>query len=167
MPGFHDSYCGTRRFFYKSASQLLGGAGALLASTSFFANRRGTGSGGLAPGLFLLHEDHAAGSTDLQDRAWTIPSRENGCLKECAGSRWRPDLPKPVLTGEMDGIRSSLPRELKNKFEPVAVELKKGESAFHHARTMHGSGANDTPRPPLARDVINVSFAMAVMSNAG
>jgi ectoine hydroxylase-related dioxygenase (phytanoyl-CoA dioxygenase family) len=57
-----------------------------------------------------------------------------------------------------------LPDELKEKFAPVAVELKKGESAFHHARTMHGSGANDTPKPRRAT-VINV-FRDGVMSNA-
>jgi ectoine hydroxylase-related dioxygenase (phytanoyl-CoA dioxygenase family) len=63
----------------------------------------------------------------------------------------------------MDGIRSSLPDDLKDKFKPVAVELKKGESAFHHARTMHGSGANDTPRPRRAT-VINI-FRDGVMSD--
>jgi ectoine hydroxylase-related dioxygenase (phytanoyl-CoA dioxygenase family) len=91
-------------------------------------------------------------------------TRENGCLNYVPGSHKWPDLPKPVLTGEMEGIRSSLPRELKDKFEPVAIELKKGESAFHHARTMHGSGANDTPKPRRAT-VINV-FRDGVMSNA-
>jgi ectoine hydroxylase-related dioxygenase (phytanoyl-CoA dioxygenase family) len=64
----------------------------------------------------------------------------------------------------MDGIRESLPEELKKKFNPVAVELKKGESSFHHARTMHGSRANDTPAPRRAT-VINV-FRDGVMSNA-
>jgi len=42
--------------------------------------------------------------------------------------------------------------------------MKKGEASFHHARTMHGSGANDTPRPRRAT-VINV-FLDGVMSNA-
>jgi len=46
----------------------------------------------------------------------------------------------------------------------VAVEMKKGEGSFHHARTMHGSGANDTPRPRRAT-VINV-FLDGVMSNS-
>jgi ectoine hydroxylase-related dioxygenase (phytanoyl-CoA dioxygenase family) len=44
------------------------------------------------------------------------------------------------------------------------VELKKGESSFHHARTMHGSHANNTPAPRRAT-VINV-FRDGVMSNA-
>jgi ectoine hydroxylase-related dioxygenase (phytanoyl-CoA dioxygenase family) len=52
---------------------------------------------------------------------------------------------------------------LQDKFNPVPIELKKGESAFHHARTMHGSGANDTPKPRRAT-VINV-FRDGVLSN--
>jgi ectoine hydroxylase-related dioxygenase (phytanoyl-CoA dioxygenase family) len=46
----------------------------------------------------------------------------------------------------------------------VAIAPPKGESAFHHARTMHGSGANNTPKPRRAT-VINV-FRDGVMSNA-
>ena len=91
-------------------------------------------------------------------------TRENGCLNYIPGSHKWPDLPKPVLAGEMDGIRDTLPDELKDKFDPVAVELKKGESSFHHARTMHGSHANNTPSPRRAT-VINV-FRDGVMSNA-
>ncbi len=91
-------------------------------------------------------------------------TRENGCLNYIPGSHKWPDLPKPVLTGEMDGIRDILPEELKDKFAPVAVELKKGESSFHHARTMHGSRANDTPAPRRAT-VINV-FRDGVMSDS-
>src|SRR5437588_12847458 len=64
----------------------------------------------------------------------------------------------------MDGSRESLPEELKEKFKPVAIEMKKGESSCHHARTMHGSRANDTPAPRRAT-VINV-FRDGVMSNA-
>jgi hypothetical protein len=45
----------------------------------------------------------------------------------------------------MDGIRDHLPEELRDKFQPVAAELKKGESSFHHARTMHGSHAKQYP----------------------
>ena len=91
-------------------------------------------------------------------------TRENGCLNYVPGSHKWPDLPKPVLTGEMNGIRDTLPEELKDKFDPVAIELKKGEGSFHHARTMHGSGANDTPAPRRAT-VINV-FRAGVMSNS-
>ena len=91
-------------------------------------------------------------------------TRENGCLNYIPGSHKWPDLPKPVLTGEMDGIRDALPKELKEQFKPVAVELKKGEASFHHARTMHGSRANNTPQPRRAT-VINV-IRDGVMSNS-
>jgi ectoine hydroxylase-related dioxygenase (phytanoyl-CoA dioxygenase family) len=91
-------------------------------------------------------------------------TRENGCLHYVPGSHKWPDLPKPVLAGEMDGIRDILPEKLKDKFAPVAIELKKGESSFHHARTMHGSRANNTPAPRRAT-VINV-FRDGVLSNS-
>lgn len=91
-------------------------------------------------------------------------TRENGCLNYVPGSHKWPDLPKTVLTGQMDAIRELLPEELREKFKPVAIELKKGECAFHHARTMHGSGANNTPKPRRAT-VINV-FRDGVMSNS-
>src|SRR5690242_8139573 len=89
---------------------------------------------------------------------------ENGCLHYVPGSHKWADLPKPVLAGGLEESRRSLPEELQEKFKPVAVAMKKGEASFHHARTMHGSGANDTPRPRRAT-VINV-FRDGVMSNA-
>src|SRR5439155_1239664 len=89
-------------------------------------------------------------------------TRENGCLNYVPGSHKWPDLPKPVLTGEMDGIRDILPEELKDEFKPVAVELKKGESSFHHARTMHGSRSISIS---WARWCISCSFAPSSLSN--
>src|SRR6266576_3277320 len=53
-------------------------------------------------------------------------TRQNGCLNYVPGSHKWPDLPKPVLAGGLEESRSSLPEELKDKFEPVAIELKKG-----------------------------------------
>jgi len=91
-------------------------------------------------------------------------TRENGCLNYVPGSHKWPDLPKPVLTGEMDGIRDTLPEELKDKFKPVSVELKKVRVRFTmlerctvRARTIrpHRVGAT----------VIN-AFRDGVMSNA-
>ena len=79
----------------------------------------------------------------------------NGCVQYVPGSHQWPDLPKPVLTGELDAIKEILPEEIRPKFKPVCAELKKGESSFHHARTMHGSGANTTDIPRRAT-VINV-----------
>ena len=45
--------------------------------------------------------------------------------------------------------------ELKEKFRPEPIELKKGECSFHHARMLHGSYANTTDLPRRAT-VINV-----------
>jgi len=43
----------------------------------------------------------------------------------------------------MTAINSVLNEEQKREFQhPVAVELKKGECAFHHPRLVHGSFAN-------------------------
>jgi ectoine hydroxylase-related dioxygenase (phytanoyl-CoA dioxygenase family) len=82
-------------------------------------------------------------------------TRENGCVQYVPGSHRWPDLPKPVLTGELDAIKDTLPAEIRARFKPLPAELKKGESSFHHARTMHGSGRNETEHPRRAT-VINV-----------
>jgi len=44
------------------------------------------------------------------------------------------------------------------------AEVKAGEAVFHHSLTLHGSGANTSPRPRRAF-VINV-FADGVRSDA-
>jgi ectoine hydroxylase-related dioxygenase (phytanoyl-CoA dioxygenase family) len=89
---------------------------------------------------------------------------ENGCVQYVPGSHLWPDLPITGLTGDMEATHEILSDEFKEKFKPVAVELKKGECSFHHARTMHGSYANTTDRPRRAT-VINV-FRDGVMSNS-
>jgi ectoine hydroxylase-related dioxygenase (phytanoyl-CoA dioxygenase family) len=161
MPGFHDLLWNPA--FLVPASQLLGGPVRFWHDQLFCKPAR-------HGGVVAWHQDYSywTRTTPLAHLTCWIglddSTRENGCLNYVPGSHKWPDLPKPVLTGEMDGIRSSLPPELRDKFEPVAIELKKGESAFHHARTMHGSGANDTPKPRRAT-VINV-FRDGVMSNS-
>ncbi len=103
MPGFHDLLWNPA--FLVPASQLLGGAGALLARPAFLQACAAWRSGGMAPGLFVLDAHDAAGSSDVLDRL-DDSTRENGCLNYVPGSHKWPDLPKPVLTGEMDGIRA-------------------------------------------------------------
>jgi ectoine hydroxylase-related dioxygenase (phytanoyl-CoA dioxygenase family) len=160
-PGFHDLLWNPA--FLVPASQLIGGAVRFWHDQLFCKPAR-------HGGVVAWHQDYSywTRTTPLAHLTCWIglddSTRENGCLNYVPGSHKWPDLPKPALTGEMDAIRDSLPHELKEKFAPVAVELKKGESAFHHARTMHGSGANDTPKPRRAT-VINV-FRDGVMSNA-
>src|SRR5213083_3379250 len=160
-PGFHDLLWNPA--FLVPASQLLGGAVRFWHDQLFCTPAR-------HGGVVAWHQDYSywTRTTPLAHLTCWIGlddyPRENGCLHYVPESHKWPDLPKPVLTGEMDGIRESLPEELKEKFKPVAIEMKKGESSFHHARTMHGSRANDTPAPRRAT-VINV-FRDGVLSNA-
>lgn len=160
MAGFHDLLWNPA--FLVPASQLLGGPVRFWHDQLFCKPAK-------HGGVVAWHQDYSywTRTTPLAHLTCWIglddSTRENGCLNYVPGShRWR-DLPKPVLTGDMEGINKSLPEGLRNKFKPVAVELKKGESSFHHARTMHGSHANNTAAPRRAT-VINV-FRDGVMSN--
>jgi hypothetical protein len=90
---------------------------------------------------------------------------ENGCLQYIAGSHQWGLLPKPVIAGELQGIKDFLTDEQKTQFEnPQYAEVKAGEAIFHHSLTLHGSGANNSPRPRRAF-VINV-FADGVVSDS-
>ena len=59
-------------------------------------------------------------------------------------------LSAPQLAGGMDSIREVLTAEQLAQFQPVAIELKKGECAFHHPLMIHGSYENRTDRPQRA-----------------
>ena len=160
MPGFHDLLWNPA--FLVPASQLLGGAVRFWHDQLFCKPAR-------HGGVVAWHQDYSywTRTTPLAHLTCWIglddATRENGCLNYVPGSHKWPDLPKPVLTGEMEAIRGSLPEELREKFRPVAVELKKGEASFHHARTMHGSGPNNTENARRAT-VIN-AVRDGVMSN--
>ncbi|HWR13207.1 MAG TPA: phytanoyl-CoA dioxygenase family protein [Terriglobales bacterium] len=151
-PAFHDLLWNPA--FLVPASQLLGGA------VRFWHDQ-----------LFVKPPHHGGVVAWHQDYSYWTRTRplahltcwiglddstpDNGCVQYVPGSHEWPDLPKPVLTGELDAIKQVLPEEIREKFNPVCAELKKGHSSFHHARTMHGSGANSTDRPRRAA-VINV-----------
>ena len=82
-------------------------------------------------------------------------SQDNGCLQYVPGShRWEL-LPVTGLAGDMDAIQTVLNDEQKQAFKPVAIELKKGQCAFHHPLLVHGSYENRTDRQRRAT-VINV-----------
>ena len=161
LPGFHDLLWNPA--FLVPASQLLDGP-VRFWHDQLFCKPAQHG------GVVAWHQDYSywTRTTPLAHLTCWIglddSTRQNGCLNYVPGSHKWPDLPKPVLTGEMEAIRKSLPAALQNKFTPVPVELKKGEAVFHHARTMHGSGPNDTQHPRRGT-VINV-FKDGVMSNA-
>lgn len=89
---------------------------------------------------------------------------ENGCVHYIPGShRWNL-LPITGLAGDMHEIMTVLSEEQKQAFQPVPVELKKGECSFHHALTVHGSYENRGNRPRRAT-VINV-FRDGVVSDS-
>ncbi|HEY6183447.1 MAG TPA: phytanoyl-CoA dioxygenase family protein [Terriglobales bacterium] len=83
-------------------------------------------------------------------------TRENGRLQYISGSHRWPDLPITGLAGDMNAIDAVLNEEQRREFQrPVAIELKKGEAAFHHPRLVHGSFANHSDHSRRAT-VINV-----------
>lgn len=82
-------------------------------------------------------------------------TRENGCLQYIPGShRWEL-LPVTGLAGDMDAIRTVLSQQQLAEFQPVAIELARGQCAFHHPLLVHGSFENRTEGPRRAT-VINV-----------
>ncbi len=160
-PGFHDILW--HPAFVVPASQLLGGA-VRFWHDQLFCKPAHHG------GVVAWHQDYSywTRTTPLRHLTCWIglddSTRENGCVHYVPGSHLWPDLPVTGLTGDMDSVKDVLPPDLKELFQPVAIELKKGECSFHHARTMHGSYANTTDRPRRAT-VINV-FQDGVMSNS-
>ncbi len=90
---------------------------------------------------------------------------ENGCLHYIPGSYKWGLMPKPVIAGELEGIKDFLNDEQKEKFaHPQPAPVKAGEAIFHHSLTLHGSGENKSSRPRRAF-VIN-AFADGVMSDS-
>lgn len=77
-------------------------------------------------------------------------STENGCLCYVPGSHRWGLLPITGLTGEMKAIETVLSPEQAAAFNPVPVELKRGEASFHHPLLVHGSHDNTSPRPRRA-----------------
>ena len=152
MPGFHDILWNPA--FTVPASQLLRGA-VRFWHDQLFCKPAGHG------GVVAWHQDysywtrtepmtHLTCWIGLDDAA-----RDNGCLQYIPGShRWQL-LPVTGIAGDMNAIQTVLSDEQKEQFRPVAIELKKGECAFHHPLLVHGSYENSTDRPRRAT-VINV-----------
>ena len=72
---------------------------------------------------------------------------ENGCLQYVPGSHRWSLLPITGLAGGMDAIKGVLTEEQRTGFQPVAIELRKGEASFHHPLMVHGSSENKSNRP--------------------
>ncbi|HKY29718.1 MAG TPA: phytanoyl-CoA dioxygenase family protein [Pyrinomonadaceae bacterium] len=143
------------------ASQLLGGAVRFWHDQIFYKPA-------LHGGVVAWHQDYSYW-TRTQPMAhlscWIgldDSTRENGCVHYVPGShRWNL-LPITGLANDMDAIQTVLTKEQKELFQPVAIELKKGEASFHHPLMVHGSYENSTDRPRRAV-VINV-FRDGVLS---
>lgn len=162
-PGLHDVLWNPR--FLVAASQLLGNVPVRFWHDQLFWKPAKQG------GVVAWHQDYSYWTRTKPIAHLTCwcglddATKENGCLQYIPGSHQWGLLPKPVIAGELEGIRDYLNEEQKKQFEnPRLAEVKAGEAVFHHSLTLHGSGANTSPRPRRAF-VINV-FADGVRSDA-
>jgi ectoine hydroxylase-related dioxygenase (phytanoyl-CoA dioxygenase family) len=160
-PGFHDILWNPA--FTVPASQLLVGSVRFWHDQLFCKPAR-------HGGVVAWHQDYSYWTRTQPMAHLTCwigldnATRDNGCVQYIPGShRWRL-LPVTGLAGDMNAIQSVLSDEQKKQFRPVAVELKKGECAFHHPLMVHGSYENSTDRPRRAT-VINV-FRDGVLSES-
>jgi ectoine hydroxylase-related dioxygenase (phytanoyl-CoA dioxygenase family) len=159
-PAFHDLLW--HPAFTVPASQLLGGA-VRFWHDQLFCKPAHHG------GVVAWHQDYSywTRTTPMTHLTCWIglddATRDNGCLHYVPGSqRWQL-LPITGLAGDMDAIQTVLSAEQRARFKPVAVELKKGEAAFHHPLMVHGSFANSTEHERRAA-VLNV-FRDGVISD--
>jgi hypothetical protein len=146
-PGFHDVLWSPA--FLEPASQLLGGA-VRFWHDQLFCKPAHHG------GVVAWHQDYSYWTrTEPMSHltCWIAlddSDRNNGCLYYVPGShRWNL-LPRTGLTGNMDEIMTVLTTEQKQAFQPVPIELKKGQCTFHHPLMVHGSYANRSDRPRRA-----------------
>jgi ectoine hydroxylase-related dioxygenase (phytanoyl-CoA dioxygenase family) len=151
-PSFHDLLWNPA--FTVPASQLLGGA-VRFWHDQLFCKPAHHG------GVVAWHQDYSYWTRTKPMSHLTCwiglddVARDNGCLQYVPGShRWEL-LPVTGLAGDMNAIQTVLSDEQKRQFHPVAVELEKGQCAFHHPMMVHGSFENATDRPRRAT-VINV-----------
>ncbi|HWC52800.1 MAG TPA: phytanoyl-CoA dioxygenase family protein [Chitinophagaceae bacterium] len=162
-PGLHDVLWNPR--FVIAASQLLGNMPVRFWHDQIFWKPPKQG------GVVAWHQDYSYWTRTTPIAHLTCwcglddATKENGCLQYIPGSHKWGLLPKPVIAGDLHGIKDFLNDEQKERFEnPQYAEVKAGEAIFHHSLTLHGSGANASSRPRRAF-VINV-FADGVVSDS-
>lgn len=150
-PGFHDVLWSPA--FLVPASQLLGGP-VRFWHDQLFCKPAHHG------GVVAWHQDYSYWTrTEPMSHltCWIAlddSDRDNGCLYYVPGShRWKL-LPVTGLAGNMDEIMTVLSPEQKQAFQPVPIELKRGQCSFHHPLMVHGSYENRSQRPRRAT-VIN------------
>ena len=151
-PGFHDILWNPA--FLVPASQLLEGA-VRFWHDQLFCKPAEHG------GVVAWHQDYSYWTRTQPMAHLTCwiglddATRDNGCLQYIPGSHRWPLLPVTGLAGDMHAIESVLSEEQRRQFRPVAIELKKGQCAFHHPLMVHGSYENTT-RGPRRAAVLNV-----------
>lgn len=162
-PGFHDVLWNPR--FLVAASQLLGNQPVRFWHDQLFYKPPRKG------GVVAWHQDYSYWTRTTPVAHLTCwcslddATKENGCLQYIPGSHRWGLLPKPVIAGELQGIREYLNEEQRKQFDhPRYAEVKAGEAVFHHSLTLHGSGENKSDRPRRAF-VIN-AFADGVRSDS-
>ena len=161
--GFHDVLWNPR--FLVAANQLLGNMPVRFWHDQLFWKPPKKG------GVVAWHQDYSYWTRTKPVAHLTCwcglddSTRENGCLQYIAGSHQWGLLPKPVIAGDLQGIKDFLNDEQKKQFDhPQYAEVKAGEAIFHHSLTLHGSGENKSDKPRRAF-VINC-FADGVRSDS-
>ncbi len=162
-PGLHDVLWNPR--FLVAASQLLGNVPVRFWHDQIFWKPPKQG------GVVAWHQDYSYWTRTIPIAHLTCwcalddATKENGCLQYIPGSNKWGLLPKPVIAGELKGIKNFLDERQKKQFDdPQYAEVKAGEAIFHHSLTLHGSGANTSSKPRRAF-VIN-TFAEGVISDS-
>lgn len=162
-PGFHDVLWNPA--FLMAASQLLGNVPVRFWHDQIFYKPPKKG------GVVAWHQDYSYWTRTrpvAHITCWCAlddATIENGCLQYISGSHKWGLLPKPVIAGELQGIREFLNDEQKKQFDnPQLTPVKAGEAIFHHPLTLHGSGENKSAQPRRAF-VIN-AFADGVKSDS-
>jgi len=91
-------------------------------------------------------------------------TRENGCVHYVPGSHKWNLLPRGSLADDMDAVLDRLNDEQRQRFKPVAIELKAGEASFHHPMMIHGSFENRSDK--ARRAVVINMFRDGVVSDS-
>ncbi len=161
-PAMHDLLWNPA--FLMPASQLLGGAAVRFWHDQLFCKPAHDG------GVVAWHQDYSYWQRTKPMGHLTCwmglddSTIENGCLQYVPGShRWEL-LPRTDLANDMEAIKQVLTDEQKAMFQPVAIELKAGQCAFHHPMILHGSYANRSERP--RRAVVTNVFKDGTLSDS-
>lgn len=114
-------------------------------------------------GVVAWHQDYSYWSRTVPMAHLTCwiglddSTTENGCLRYIPGSHRWDLLPITGLSGDMNAIRDVLSDQQWKQFQdPISIELKAGECAFHHPLMVHGSLENrsESPRRAVVLNVV-------------